>query len=103
MRIYEFYDLNRDHSKPAVPDNRKPQITLRHLNRLKHIRRRNKIEHDQKLALLPVMYSGERLQQLEELESDISDQIDAAKIEQKEKDHIRDMALNAIKKGEELS
>ena len=29
---------------------RKPQITLRHLNRLKHIRRRNKMEHDQNVC-----------------------------------------------------
>ena len=37
------------------------------------------------------------LEELEELESDISAQIDAAKIEQEQKNHIRDMALNTIK------
>ena len=97
MRIYEFYDLNRDHSKPAVTGNRKSQITLRHLNRLKHIRRRNEKARAEKLAMLPVMYSGARLQELDELESDISAQIDAAKVDQEQKHHIRDMALKTIK------
>ena len=87
MRAFELYETTT----------RKPYITLRHLNRLKHIRRRNQQARADKLAMLPVMYSGARLQELEELESDISAQIDAAKIDQEQKDHIRDMALNTIK------
>ena len=87
MRAYELYETTES----------KPQITLRQLNRLKHIRRRNKMAQEEKAAMLPVMYSGARLEELEELENDISAQIHAAKIDQEQKDHIRDMALNTIK------
>ena len=46
MRAYELYETGT----------RKPQITLRHLNRLKHVRRHNQQAHAEKIAMLPQMY-----------------------------------------------
>jgi hypothetical protein len=88
MRAYEIYESST----------RKPQITLRLLNRLKHIRKRNKQAHDAKMALLPQMYSGERLADEAELKDDITDEIDKAEIDAKQKQHIESMAMNAVKR-----
>lgn len=71
MRAYELYETQI----------RKPQITLRLLNRLKHIRRSNQQAHNEKMAMLPQMYSGERLADEAELEDDISQQIDKAEMD----------------------
>ncbi len=60
MMAHELYETST----------RKPQLTLRHLNRLKHIRRRNQTAHDAKMALLPQMYSSERLADEAELKDD---------------------------------
>ena len=45
MRAYELFETNP----------RKPQITLRHLNRLKNIRRRNQRTHAKNRAVFPVL------------------------------------------------
>jgi hypothetical protein len=100
MRAYEIEKRLNEENHFKTGDTPSSGITLRHLNRLKRARKRNKRDRDQKLALLPVMYSGERLQELENLEADITGLIDAAKLGKKSKDHISDMALRAIKKNE---
>jgi len=88
MRAYELYET----------PTRKPKITLRHLNQLKHIRRRNQQAHDAKMALLPQMYSSERLADEAELKDEISNEIDKAEIDEKQKQHIEQMAMNTIKR-----
>jgi hypothetical protein len=102
-----IYDPNKDHSKPAITDTRKPVITLRHLNRLKHIRKNRQREHDIKMDLVSTMYGDPQLQEneaeahqqaMENLKDEITNQIDAAEITQKQKSHIEDMALAAIER-----
>lgn len=88
MRAYELYETST----------RKLKITLRHLNRLKHIRRSNQQAHNEKMAMLPQMYSGERLADEAELKDDICDQIDTAEIDTKQKRQIETMAINAVKR-----
>ena len=88
MRAYELYETST----------RKPQITLRHLNRLKHIRKRNQQAHAEKMAMLPIMYSGERLADEAELKAEISNEIEAAEIDAEQKLHIEQMAMNAVKR-----
>jgi len=88
MRAFELYETTT----------RKPYITLRHLNRLKHIRRTNQKKHEEKMALLPIMYSGERLADEAQLKDEIGNEIEKAEIDQEQKSHIEDMALNAIKR-----
>lgn len=88
MRAYELYETST----------RKPQITLRHLNKLKHIRNRNQQAHAEKLAMLPLMYGGERLADEVQLKAEISDEIEAAEVDAEQKQHIEQMAMNAIKR-----
>ena len=100
-----IYNPNKDHSKPAVTDTRKSALTLRHLNRLKHIRRKRQRDHDAKMELVSIMYGDPQLrenelevqqQALENLKDEIANKIDAAEINQKQKSHIEDMAINAL-------
>ncbi len=100
-----LYNLANDHSKHEFTDTRKPVITLRHLNRLKHIRRQRQRDHDAKMATVSTMYGDPQLreneldsqqQALENLKDEITNQIDAAEINQKQKSHIEDMAMNAV-------
>ncbi len=108
MRAYELYmadhkslgiyDPGHDRSKPGVTDNGKPVITLRHLNKLKQIRKRNQKAQYEKMALLSQMYSGERLADEVKLKGDISDEIDNSEIDAKQKLHIETMAMNAVKR-----
>jgi hypothetical protein len=101
------YDPQNDHSKHAITDTRKSVITLRHLNRLKHIRRKNKRDHDAKMELVSTMYGDPQLREneleaekltLENLKDEIANKIDAAEISQKDHDHISSMALDAVKR-----
>lgn len=115
MRAFEFYETNlsaigiynpnKDHSKPGVTDTRKPPLTLRHLNKLKHIRRHHQREHEAKMATVSAMYSDPQLreneleaqqQALDNLKDEIANQIDAAEIIQKQKSHIEDMAMDTV-------
>jgi hypothetical protein len=117
MRYYELHETSlvslglcnpaNDYSKQATSNSSKPVITLRHLNKLKHIRNIRQREHDKKMALLSIMYGDPQLKQneietqrieLEKLELEISKLIDAAEIEQEQKSHIEDMAMAAIKR-----
>jgi|SaaInlStandDraft_7_1057024.scaffolds.fasta_scaffold179755_1 hypothetical protein len=102
-----LYNPANDYSKPAIADTRKSFITLRHLNRLKHIRHNRQREHDKKMALLPIMYGDPQRQQneieagrleLEKLELEITKLVDEAEIEQEQKSHIEDMAMTAMKR-----
>ena len=115
MRAYELYetdpnslglyDQSQDHSGPSLADTRRSVITLRHLNKLKHIRRNRQREHDAKMALVSTMYTDPQIreneletqqQALENLKTEIALQIDAAEINQKQKSHIEDMAMDAV-------
>ncbi len=102
-----IYDPPQDQSGPSLTDIRKPVITLRHLNKLKHIRRRHKRDHHIKMDLVSKMYGDPQLreneleaqqQALENLKDEIANQIDAAEIDQKQKSHIENMAMDAVKR-----
>lgn len=96
MRAHEFTN------KPATA------ITLRHLHKLKLIRRRRDKELAQKRELMAVMYGGGQLmdedeheqekQALELLKDEIALEIEAAKIAQDDKDRIADMARRTLAK-----
>lgn len=95
MRAYEY--LQAEPTK---------HLTLRHLNKLKHIRKKIKKERQDKLNLVSAMYAdpNQQAQQLEvqensleNLKDEISNLIDAAEIEQDKKAHIQSMAINAVK------
>ena len=116
MRAYELYEtdfeglgiydptedkLGRCHQSGACGQ----KITLRHLHRLKHIRNRRRREQAKKQALVQTMYGNpdfreleleQQEQKLETLQGQITLEIDAAKIDQETKDHIRQMARDAI-------
>lgn len=118
MRAWELYEtdfqelgiydpaldrLGRRH--PSDTCNR--GITLQLLNKLKHIRRRRQKELDKKLALVRTMYGNtdirefeleQQEQELETLRGQIELEIDAAKIDGKHKDRIRDMAMDAMRR-----
>ena len=115
MRAFELYEANPtalglydpslDQSGPSLTDTKISFITLRHLNKLKHIRRNRQREHDAKMATVSVMYGDPQIreneleaqeQALKNLKDEIANQIDAAEIDQKQKSHIEDMAMDAV-------
>jgi DNA-binding helix-hairpin-helix protein with protein kinase domain len=102
-----IYGPQKDHSRHNVNDIRKPPLTLRHLNKLKHIRKNRQRAHDDKMSLVSTMYGDPQLreheieaqqQALENLKDEIANQIDAAEIDQKQKSHIETMAMNTIER-----
>ena len=123
MRAYEFitetefgrYDPAEDTlSIRRLGDTRKPRITLWHLNRLKKIRAVRRWEKLKKADFVQVMYGDpdleqqkedlefeheKREQELQALKDEVALQIDKAEIDREQKDHIRDMAMNAVKKA----
>ena len=123
MRAYEFinetnqpgrYDPAMDTlSMRRLSDTRKPRITLWHLNRLKKIRAIRRLEKLKKEDFVQMMYGDpdieqqkenleleheKREQELQALKDEIALQIDKAEIDREQKDHISDMAMNAVKK-----
>lgn len=118
MRAYELYETDfqalgiynpaRDRLGRRHPsDTRKGKITLQLLNKLKHIRNRRQQELDKKLALVKAMYGNPDIRELELqqqerdleiLRGQIALEIDAAKIDGKHKDRIRDMAMDAMRR-----
>lgn len=74
MRAYELYETNLvalgvydpaddELRRREFGDTRKPKITLRDINRLKHIRNARKREKEKKLEFVPVMYSDAKFEQ----------------------------------------
>ena len=96
MRAYEFIG-----PKTHV-------LTLRHLHKLKLIRRQREKELADKRVLRAALYGGgammdedehaQEKQALELLKDEIALEIEAAKITKDDKDRIGDMALRAVKK-----
>lgn len=95
-------------SKRREPNMPKRRITLRYLHRLKQIRNRRRAEARKHGNLVRAMYGNSDLrelelqqqeQRLEMLRSQIALEIDAAEIDQGQKEHIRDMASNAMRKS----
>ena len=81
MRYYELfetdfvtlglYDPNAGRSAPEIIDTRKPEVTLKYLNRLKHQKKRKDRDKKETLAFYPQIYGSQdvdenfELQQLE--------------------------------------
>jgi len=61
MRYFELiesvYDSATDQSAPKLGDTRKPEITLKYLNRLKHIKKARIKEKKKKEKLYQIIYS----------------------------------------------
>ena len=125
MRAYELYERTNfialglydpadDRLGRREPgDTRKPRITLRDLNKLKHKRNARQRELDKKAELAPVMYGDPELEhqaaereaeteqqkhELQMLKGEFKLMIDRAEIDQEAKDHISDMARSAMKR-----
>ena len=125
MRAYELYERSNfialglydpadDRLGRREPDDtRKPRITLRDLNKLKHRRRARQRELDKKAELARTMYGDPALEhqaadreaefekrehELQMVKDKIQLRIDGAEIDQEAKDHISDMARSAMKK-----
>ena len=131
MRAYELYEADPRAlgiydpaqdilSIQELGDTRKPCITLRHINRLKHVRKARQKALETKRQFIAIIYGDPELtdrraeleqesqrQQHElemaklELEKEklaIQKEIEEAEIDQEAKDHIRDMAMNAARK-----
>lgn len=125
FELYEFspaalgiYQSQDGRSGANIDDVRIPRLTLRHLNKLKHIRNRRQIEHDRKIAELPKIYGdddlggdraeaeNERLEhELEmaklDLERDklkIENEIDEAELDDKKRQKINSMAMRAVER-----
>jgi DNA-binding transcriptional MerR regulator len=92
-----------------IGDTRKTEITLKDINRLKRIRKARKKELDKKRQFLPVMYGDpdaeqkKKEQELEQLQHELKMlqdemmlKIDKAEVDQKQKAHIKNLALNAV-------
>ncbi len=124
--LYEFdqqamgnYDPTEDRlGHRHLPDIRKNKLTLRTLNRLNKIRTARRLEAEKKSPLLKLMYGNDGLQaehdaidaerekfqqeiELEKLELErdkltIQQEIDAAELDDKQRQHIRAMAKKAI-------
>ena len=119
MRAFELYPTDFQALGLYNPANdrlgKRPQlttgnrkITLRGLNRLKHIRNRRRAEARKHANLVRAMYGNpdirdqelqQQEQRLETLRGQIALEIDAAEIDQGQKERIRDMAKNAMRKS----
>ena len=123
MRYYELfetdfvtlglYDPNADRSAPEITDTRKPEITLRHLNLLKHQKKRKLRDKREKLAFYPQIYGDRDIQddfdlerrELEQIKDEISLEKDAIRLEidrasvaEKDREHIRSLANRALRR-----
>jgi hypothetical protein len=115
MRAYELYETDaaalgiynpaEDKSARQITDTRKPEITLKLLNRLKHIKNRRKRELKKKEAFLPVIYGDKEIaeddyysqkRELEQIKDEIGLEIDTAELNQEKKEHISSMAMNVV-------
>ena len=116
MRAFELYGTDFQALGLYNPANdrlrEKPQydakirkLTLRDLNRLKHIGNRRRAEARKHSNLVRAMYGNSDLrelelqqqeQRLETLRGQIAFEIDAAEISTEDKEHIRRMAMDAI-------
>lgn len=109
FRALGLYDPANDRLRERPQSGaRIPNFTLRDLNRLKHIRNRRRAETRKHSNLVRAMYGNPDLRelelqqqerQLETLRGQIALEIDAAEIDQGQKDHIRDMAKNAMRRS----
>lgn len=101
MRFYEF-DTSGD---PHDPNNRKPHLSLRHINRLKKIQQAKREEFTQRKILMGLMYSDpddeqadrervldDKIHRLEMLKGEIGLMIDRAEIDDESRKHIQKMA-----------
>ena len=118
MRYYELFETspeaqgiyNRSRDKrqnDPASFSRRPPLTLRHLNRLKHIRNARLKAAKEKLAFLPKIYGDpnhieSQLEQtqheIQMVKDQIALEIEAAEIDQDKKDHISAMAKRAIER-----
>ncbi len=112
-----LYDPARDRLHTRTPgDARKPGITLRQLNRLKRIRNVRRKAQEKRQELVRVMYADPDLAQqtreqereleydrrqyeLERLKDEISKIVDQAQVDQEGRDHVKDMAQQAIERA----
>lgn len=111
-RIPSRYDPEEDVLNVRhFDDTRKPKLTLRALNRLKKIKAVRKFELLKKQGLIQLIYGDQDLAQearerdldfenkqreLEILKGEIELMIDGAEIDREKKDHVSDMAQNAM-------
>ena len=111
MRAWEFVGEGLDRHRSNA---RRPILSLRHVNKLKKIKATRQAEHEQRLALLSLMYgqdAGEegKLDQrkgdldareaevrMKELQVRIEKPIDDAEIDQKARNRLHQMAMAAL-------
>ena len=124
MRAYELYEVDamalgiydpaQDRlGRAKLGDTRKPRLTFRHLNRLKHIRNARQKKHEEKLKFVAAMYSDtdmkaardeidmEREQMKHELEMaklEIEREIDVAELDNEQRQKIKAMALKTVER-----
>ena len=121
MRLYELIQTQLSPSLNDDPTNHRirinprsdaePKLTLRHLNRIKKLRKVFLKQAEQKRKLRGLMYGGaeaderkhEEFEQaqhdLEMLRAQIGNEIDAAEIEQDRKDKLTTTAMRYVKKA----
>ena len=120
LRALGIYEPAEDRlGRREVTDTRKGKLTLRNLNRLKHIRNARRAEKEKKAPLLTMMYGDDTMraeqeaidadrdklqQEIElarlELERDkmaIQQEIESAELDNEQRQHIRAMARKAMK------
>lgn len=120
LRALGIYEPAEDRlGQRQMTDTRTNKLTLRVLNRLKHIRNALRAEKEKKIGLLATMYGDDTLtaaqeaidtdrdklqQEIElaklELERDkmaIQQEIEAAELDNEQRKHIRSMARKALK------
>ena len=111
MRAWEFVGEGLDRHRSKA---RRPILSLRHVNKLKKIKATRQAEHEQRLALLSLMYgqdAGEegKLDQrkadldaredelrMQELQVKIEKAIDDAEVDQKARNRLHQMAMAAL-------
>ena len=107
MRAFELYEFSHSQLglKAVLP--RGHDLTLRHLNKLKHIRKRRAEERAEKLSLVRRMYGSNDVDEtaldiekqkleLDMLKQDIQHAIDTAKLSDQSKAKVQDMAQDAL-------
>jgi len=104
-----IYNPSADQSVRNITSTRNPPITLKLLNRLKGIRNRRRRERENKLDFYPVIYGDKQvaedgfelqLRELEQVKDEIALEIEKAEIAEKDMEHIKGMAQNAIRQAD---
>ena len=103
MRAWELYEEGNDDARGT----RKPIISLRHINRLKELRRARQAEHEQRQRLWSLMYADPNAElhnldqreaelRLRKLQAEIEQAIAKAEVSTEQRDRLQQLAMREV-------